>query len=228
MQNHPISAWAENDRPREKLLNSGKHTLTDSELIAILLRTGSGHDTAVDLARKLMISAGNNLSALSKMTPAEISRLKGIGITKAITLLAAFELGNRKSVEISEPVTKVSSSRDAYNMLRPVLSDLRHEEFWLLLLDRANKVIKKLQLSKGGVAGTVVDPKLVFKLAVDHLASGIIMFHNHPSGNLKPSDSDLKLTKRLKSSGELLEIAVLDHIIITNTGFFSFVDEGVM
>jgi len=228
MINQPISMWAEEDRPREKFQTKGKHTLSDSELIAILIRTGSGSKSAVDLARELLLSVDNNLHRLSRLSPEELSRSKGIGISKAIAILAAFELGNRKVVPEKLTSSKITSSKMVFDTLRFLLADLRHEEFWLLLLDRSNKLITKLQLSKGGVAGTVVDPKLVYKFAVDHLASGIILAHNHPSGNLKPSEADLKLTSKIKKAGELLDIAVLDHIIFSNQGYFSFVDEGIM
>jgi DNA repair protein RadC len=228
MINHPISMWAEEDRPREKLQTKGKHTLSDSELIAILLRTGSGTKSAVDLARELLSSVDNNLHRLSRLSAEELSKIKGIGMSKATTIQAAFELGNRKAVPENSTRSKITSSKMVFDSLKYLLADLRHEEFWLLLLDRSNKLITKIQLSKGGVSGTVVDPKMVFKFAVDHLASGIILAHNHPSGNLKPSEADIKLTNKIKRSGELLYIAVLDHIIFSGQGYFSFVDEGIM
>jgi DNA repair protein RadC len=223
-----IRSWAEADRPREKLLHQGKHTLTDTELIAILLRTGSRADSAIDLARKLLHQAGGDLNLLSRMTPAEMSKMNGIGRVKAVTLLAALELGRRREAAAEVPREAISSSRDVAALFRQRLGDLPHEEFWLLLLNRANQVITRCQLSKGGVTGTVVDPKMVFKTALEHLATGIILCHNHPSGNPQPSEADLNLTKKLKNAGGFLDITVLDHIIIAGSHYYSFADEGRM
>jgi DNA repair protein RadC len=228
MQNHPISAWAEADRPREKLISQGKHSLSDSELIAILLRNGTRNDSAVTLARKLLHKAGNDLAALASMSVSEISSVPGIGMVKAITLQAALELGKRRQ-QASTPVKEViSSSQDAVTYFRHHLCDLPHEEFWLLLLNRANQVVTRCQLSKGGVTGTVVDPKMVFKLALEHLATGIILCHNHPSGNSQPSEADIRLTRKLRDAGTLLDIHILDHIIIAGMNYYSFADEGRM
>jgi DNA repair protein RadC len=223
-----IRSWAEADRPREKLLHQGKHTLTDTELIAILLRTGTRADSAIDLARKLLHQAGGDLNLLSRMTPAEMSKMNGIGRVKAVTLLAALELGRRREAAAEIPRDAISSSRDVAALFRQRLGDLPHEEFWLLLLNRANQVITRCQLSKGGVTGTVVDPKMVFKTALEHLATGIILCHNHPSGNPQPSEADLNLTKKLKNAGGFLDITVLDHIIIAGSHYYSFADEGRM
>ena len=223
-----IRSWAEADRPREKLLHQGKHTLTDTELIAILLRTGTRADSAIDLARKLLHQAGGDLNLLSRMTPAEMSKMNGIGRVKAVTLLAALELGRRREAAAEAPREAISSSRDVAALFRQRLGDLPHEEFWLLLLNRANQVITRCQLSKGGVTGTVVDPKMVFKTALEHLATGIILCHNHPSGNPQPSEADLNLTKKLKNAGGFLDITVLDHIIIAGSHYYSFADEGRM
>jgi DNA repair protein RadC len=223
-----IKSWAESDRPREKLLLQGKHTLTDSELIAILLRSGTREESAVDLARLLLKVAGGDLTVLGRMAVKDLAKVRGIGPVKAITLVAAMELGKRREAYIQQPKNKVSSSQEVAALFRHRLADLPHEEFWLLLLNRANQVITRCQLSKGGVTGTVVDPKMVFRMAVDHLATGIILCHNHPSGNNKPSEADRRLTKKLKEAGELLDITVLDHIIIAGTEFYSFADEGQM
>ncbi len=226
METNTIKAWAEADRPREKLLNSGRHTLSDSELLAILIRNGSRDESAVDLARKILQDAGNDLTRLSKMSVNDLSQFKGMGQVKAITIVAALELGRRRRLAEASLSPKIGSSKDVAELFAPVLSDLLYEEFWILLLNRANHVITKYQVSKGGVTGTVVDPRIIFKKSVEVMASGIILCHNHPSGNKQPSDADLTLTKKLKEGGRLLDIQVLDHIIIAGENYYSFADEG--
>ncbi|MCU0339456.1 MAG: DNA repair protein RadC [Spirosomaceae bacterium] len=223
-----ILSWAEEDRPREKLLLKGRSALTDAELIAILIGSGTVDLTAVDLAKIILQKAGNNLNELAKLSIKDLMKIKGIGEAKAISIAAALELGRRRKSE--EPVKKprITCSKDAYEQIRPYLQDLPHEEFWLLLLTRANDVIRPVQISQGGVSGTVADPKMIFKAAVEHLASAIILVHNHPSGNLRPSEADRDLTRRLKEAGRLLEIPVLDHLIFTDAGFYSFADEGIL
>ncbi len=223
-----IKSWSPEDRPREKLLLKGKSTLSDAELIAILLSTGTKTMSAVDLAKKVLQHTGNNLHELAKLSVKELMKTKGIGEAKAITIVAALELGRRrKDVEPDEKF-KILSSKDVYECLKSDLLDLPHEEFWVLLLNRANRVIKKNQISQGGVAGTVADPKIIFKMALEELASGIILAHNHPSGNLTASQADIDLTKKLKESGNMLEIQVLDHLIIAGQKYFSFADEGLL
>lgn len=222
-----IKSWAEEDRPREKLIGKGRHILTEAELIAILIGSGSRDETAVELSKRILASVGNNLNELGKLTVQELNRFKGVGDAKAISIIAALELGRRrKNAEIIKR-EKITSSKDVFEMMKPSMMDLPHEEFWLLMLNRANSVIKKELISRGGVAGTVVDTKIIFKTAVDNHASSIIICHNHPSGNLKPSEADLRITKNLKEAGKIMEIALLDHLIITESGFYSFVDEGV-
>ncbi len=222
-----IKAWAEEDRPREKLVGKGRHVLTEAELIAILIGSGSKDETAVELSKRILASVDNNLNELGKLTVQELNRFKGVGDAKAISIIAALELGRRrKNTEITKRA-KITSSKDVFEMMKPSMMDLPHEEFWLLMLNRANSVIKKELISRGGVAGTVVDIKIIFKTAVDNHASSIIICHNHPSGNLKPSEADLKVTKNIKEAGKIMEIALLDHLIITENGFYSFVDEGV-
>lgn len=221
-----IKAWAEADRPREKLVNMGKHSLTDSELIAILIRSGSRNETAVELGKRILQQANNDLTELSRLSVKDLSKYKGMGSVKAITIVAALELGRRRREAEALKKTKVGSSADAAAIFQPALSDLMHEEFWVLLLDRANHVITRFNMSKGGTSGTVVDPKIIFKTAIEHHACGIILCHNHPSRNNKPSDADLKLTRNLKQSGEMLEIKILDHIIIAGSSYYSFADEG--
>ncbi len=223
-----IKMWAEEDRPREKLLLKGKSALSDAELIGILLRSGTHTLSAVDLARQILISNDHDLNKLAKLNVSQLQKFKGIGEAKAISIVAALELGRRRKIteSISKPLIK--GSQDVYNLMQANLTDLDHEQFWVILLKRSNEVIKKIQLSIGGVSGTVVDSKMIFKEAIENLASAIILIHNHPSGNRKPSQADIQLTKKLKAAGELMEISVLDHLIFTNEGYFSFADESLM
>ncbi len=228
MENFSIKAWAEADRPREKMATQGRHTLTDSELLAILLRSGSGEETAVELSRRILQSVDNDLNKLSRLSLNDLSKFKGMGSVKSLTIIAALELGRRRRMAEAARSIKISSSADVAELFSAELSDLVYEEFWILLLNRANNVIAKNQVSKGGVSGTVVDPKLIFKAAVEATASGIVLCHNHPSGNKQPSDADISLTKKLREAGKLLDIQVLDHIIIAGNAYFSFADEGRM
>ncbi|GHM99497.1 DNA repair protein RadC [Cytophagales bacterium WSM2-2] len=223
-----IKNWSPEDRPREKLLMKGTSALSDAELIAILLGTGTAKLTAVDVSKKILASVGNNLDNLARLSVKELMKAKGIGEAKAITIVAAMELGRRRKEQNPEEKIKLESSLVVYNLIKGDLLDLPHEEFWVLLLNRANRLIKKKRVSEGGVSGTVADPKIIFKLALDELASGIIVAHNHPSGNLKPSESDITLTKKLKEGGKLLEINVLDHIIAGHNQYLSFADEGLI
>ncbi len=222
-----IRSWAEDDRPREKLLLKGKSALSDAELIAILIGSGNTEETAVDLSKRILQSLNNNLSELGKLTVKDLMQFKGIGEAKAISIIAALELGRRRKDSEPEKRVKITGSQSAFDTIYPHLGDLNHEEFWVIFLNRANAVIGKQNISKGGVSGTVVDPKVVFKMAVQFPASGIILAHNHPSGNLKPSQADHQLTRKLKEAGKALDIPVLDHLIIGERDYFSFVDEGV-
>ncbi|MEI7586131.1 DNA repair protein RadC [Runella sp.] len=223
-----ILSWAEEDRPREKLLLKGKAALTDAELVAILIGSGTRDLSAVDLSKIILQKASNNLNELAKLSIKDLMKIKGIGEAKAISIIAALELGRRRKESEVVLRARISSSRDAYEQIQPYLLDLPHEEFWLLLLNRANEVIKPVQVSQGGVSGTVADPKIIFKFAIECLASAIILVHNHPSGNLKPSEADKELTRRLYNAGKLLEIPVLDHLIFTDGGYLSFADEGML
>ncbi len=223
-----IKTWAEDDRPREKLLLKGRSALSDAELIAILLGSGSRELSAVDLAKHILSSTGNRLNDLARLQVADLCKFKGIGEAKAISIVAALELGRRRREEEVGVKPKISSSRDAYELLNSKLADLDHEEFWILILSRSNQVKEKVCISRGGISGTVVDARLIFKHAIEQLASGVILCHNHPSGNLKPSDADLELTRKLKAAGQLLDIKVYDHIIFTDQGYFSFADEGLI
>ncbi len=223
-----IKNWAEEDRPREKLILKGRHILTDAELIAILIGSGSKKETAVDLSKRILGEFGNSLNEIAKLSVKDLEKFNGIGEAKAITIVAALELGRRRKESEITKREKILSSNDIYRILYPVFLDLPHEEFHVLLLNRSNAVIRKEFISRGGVSGTIVDPKIVFKIALQYLASSIILCHNHPSGNLKPSEQDLSLTKKLKAAGQLLEIPILDHLIITDSEYFSFADEGLM
>jgi DNA repair protein RadC len=223
-----IKSWSPEDRPREKLLSKGTSALSDAELIAILLGTGTAKLSAVDVAKKVLVHVGNNLDNLAKLSVKELMKAKGIGEAKAITIVAAMELGRRRKEQAPEEKPKLDTSRAAFDVVKSDLQDLTHEEFWVLLLNRANRLIKKKRISEGGVSGTVADPKIIFKLALEELASGIILAHNHPSKNLKPSESDINLTKKLREAGKMLEITVLDHIIIAGHQYFSFTDEGLI
>ncbi len=222
-----IKSWAEDDRPREKLLYKGSTALSDAELIAILIGSGNRKMSAVELAQLILRDTDNNLTRLSKLGLHDLMEYNGIGQAKAITIAAALELGRRRRTEDRPAKLKIVSSRIVYEEFYH-LTDLNHEEFWLMLLSRANVVLEKIKISSGGVAGTVADARLIFKSAIQRLASGIILVHNHPSGNLKPSQQDISLTKKLKGAGELLDIAVLDHVIVADSGYYSFADEGML
>ena len=223
-----IKAWAEEDRPREKLLAQGRRVLSDAELIAILIGSGSTTESAVDLSKRILHACQNDLNSLAKLSVQDLSKFKGIGEAKAISIIAALELGRRrKEVELIN-LDKISSSKDIFNLLSPYFVDLLHEEFWIILLSRANKVLQKVLISKGGQAGTIADPKIIFKAALEGNAANIILAHNHPSGNLKPSQADIQLTKKLQEAGKLLDLQVFDHLIFTERGYFSFADEGLL
>jgi DNA repair protein RadC len=221
-----ISQWAEEDRPREKLMLKGKSTLSDAELIGILLRSGTVSLTAVEVAKLILRQVNNDLNELAKLTVHDLQKIKGIGEAKAISIISALELGRRRKETVSVKKETITSSQTAYNIMYQYLVDLNHEQFWVIMLNRANMVLKTVMVSQGGVSGTVADPKLIFKSALENLASAIILVHNHPSGNLKPSEADIALTRKVKSAGNLLDIPVLDHIIFTNNGYYSFADEG--
>ncbi len=224
----PIKDWAEDDRPREKLANKGVRALSDAELIAILLRTGSRNETAVQLAQRILNENGQDLNRLARLSVNELKKYKGVGVTKAVTVNAALELGRRRRETEAVKRIKIASSKEAFHVILPVLLDLPHEEFWLLSLNRVNTLIKCELISKGGVSGTVVDSKVIFKIALENQASNIIVAHNHPSGNLKPSREDIALTEKLKSAARLLDIVFIDHLIVGETNYFSFADEGML
>ncbi|MCX6351142.1 MAG: DNA repair protein RadC [Bacteroidetes bacterium] len=224
----PINKWSEDDRPREKLLTKGKSALSDAELIAILIGSGYKDKSAVEVSRIILQEVGNDLSQLARLNVKQLTKFKGIGEAKAISIVAALELGRRRKDVAVEVKSKIITSLDAYQYFYPHLVDLSHEEFFIILLSRNNTVLKHLQISKGGVAGTVVDAKVIFKYALEEMASSVILCHNHPSGNLQPSQQDIELTKKLIQAGKSLDILVIDHIIFTNEKHYSFADEGMM
>ncbi|PWJ57408.1 DNA repair protein RadC [Dyadobacter jejuensis] len=223
-----ILSWAEEDRPREKLLLKGRTALSEAELIAILLGSGTKEHSAVDVAKTLMVSVGNNLHRLAKLSVKELMKIKGIGEARAITIVAALELGRRRSESESVGRHKLSESKQVYNHMKPYLLDKVMEEFWVILLNRANEVLQTHQVSIGGVAGTVADTRMIFKLAIENLASSVILVHNHPSGQLSASNADLNVTKQIAHAGKIIDIPVLDHVIFTETGYYSFRDEGLL
>lgn len=228
MNHIPISKWAEDDRPREKLILKGKHSLSDAELLAILISTGSRTHSALDLAKAILANTQNNLIELSKLQVNELMQFQGIGQAKAITIIAALELGRRRRGSEVIQRKKIQSSRDVFELFQVELAERKYEGFWLLLLDRANKIVGQEKISEGGTSGTVADPKRIFKAALDRHASSVILCHNHPSGNVEPSQADISLTKKLMNAGNLLDIQILDHIIVGEENYFSFADENMM
>ena len=223
----PITNWSEDDKPREKLMLKGKSVLSDAELIAILIGSGSKNESAVDLSKRILASVDNNLNALGKLSITQLMIFKGIGEAKAISIISALELGRRRRSEDALELKKVTSSKVIFEIMQPIIGELPHEEFWIIYLNNSNKVISKSQLSKGGITGTLVDVRIVFKTALEMGATALILCHNHPSGTLVPSDADKQITRKLKLAGESLEIKVLDHLIVTEASYFSFADEGI-
>lgn len=222
----PITNWSEDDRPREKLMLKGKSALSDAELIAILIGSGSRNESAVELSKRILASA-DSLNTLGKMSIAQLMNFKGIGEAKAIAIIAALELGRRRRAEEASELVKITSSKLVFEIMQPIIGELIHEEFWVLFLNNSNKVLSKTQLSKGGITGTIVDVRLVFKLALEMGATSLILCHNHPSGNLQPSEADKQITQKIKLAGESLDVKILDHLIITESKYYSFVDEGI-
>jgi len=222
-----ILSWAEEDRPREKLILKGKAALSDAELIAILIGSGTVKLSAVDVAKGIMAAVNNNINDLARQSLKDLMKNKGIGEAKAITIMAALELGRRRKEILDNRRRVIGSSQDVYDEMKPHLMDKPHEEFWIVLLNRANEVLKSIVISVGGISGTVCDPKIVFKHALENTASGLVLVHNHPSGQLKASQADKELTQQLKEAGQVLDLPVLDHVIFTDKGFYSFVDHGI-
>ncbi len=228
MNNFSIKHWAEDDKPREKLMLKGKEALSDAELVAILIASGSKNESAVDLSKRILASVDNALNALGKLTLKQLMNFKGIGQAKAITIAAALELGRRRRQEEALELKKITSSQAVFEIMQPLIGELPNEEFWVLFLNNSNKVIYKSQISKGGITGTVVDIRLIFKMAFEHNAVAIILAHNHPSGKLEASNEDIKITKKIKEASTTLDIRLLDHVIITENNYFSFADNGII
>lgn len=223
-----IKAWAEDDRPREKLITKGRQALSDAELLAILLSSGNKNETAVQLAQRILSSHKNSINQLAKLQLNDLKKFKGVGEAKAVTIAAALEIGRRRTDEGVEEKLKISSSAQAYQVLKSKLNDLPHEEFWVIFMNRNNLVMKTECISRGGVSGTIVDIRLILKPAIECLASGIILAHNHPSGNLKPSQEDILLTKKVKEASKVMDIVLQDHIIIGDGAYLSMVDENLI
>ncbi|MCF7569551.1 DNA repair protein RadC [Sabulilitoribacter arenilitoris] len=232
MQDKPssfsIKNWAQDDQPREKLLYKGKRVLSDAELVAILIGSGNREESAVALCKRILAAVDNNLSKLGKLSVEELMAFKGIGEAKAITITAALELGRRRRGEEALKKNKITSSASVFELMQPIIGELKHEEFWIIYLNNSNKIIQKSQLSKGGITGTLVDVRLVLKNALQVGATGLILAHNHPSGTLKPSEADKQITNKLKTAAQILDIKVLDHLIITEKAYFSFADETLL
>ncbi|SEL98804.1 DNA repair protein RadC [Aquimarina amphilecti] len=223
-----IREWNENDRPREKLLVKGKNSLSDSELIAILIGSGNRDESAVALSKRILASVDHQINSLGKLSIKQLMSFKGIGEAKAISIIAGLELGRRRKEEGVPSIPKITRSKDVFDVLSPHIGDLEHEEFWVLYLNNSNKILQKKQISIGGKTGTLVDPRIVFRYALEFNATAIILTHNHPSGSLTPSSSDKLLTQKLKQAGLSLEIKLLDHLIITEKEYFSFADEAIL
>lgn len=227
LQNLTIKNWASEDRPREKLLSKGIASLSDAELIAILLATGTKSMSAVDLGKHILATVNNNLHALGKQTVNDLKKINGIGEAKAITIIAALELGRRrKSHELERE--KIKDSVTVFNIFQPILGDLPYEEFWVLYLNRSNSILEKQRISSGGTSGTIIDVKIILKHGIEMLASGIVLVHNHPSGNINPSKNDKNITQKIKEAGKVMDINILDHVIIGDTKYLSFADEGLL
>ncbi|MCX6226157.1 MAG: DNA repair protein RadC [Bacteroidia bacterium] len=223
-----IRDLAVEDRPREKCLRQGTSGLSNTELIAILIGTGTQKQSALDLARQILQQAGNDLHQLGRLSLAEMEKINGIGQAKAIRIQACFELARRRKAAPPGIRPKIKCSQDAWKLLEGVLSDLQHEEFWILLLNRSNQIIDQVRISQGGISGTVTDVRLILNAAVEKLASGIILAHNHPSGNLSPSEADIKITKKIKEAAQMLDLSLLDHIILSDQGYMSMADDNLM
>ena len=223
-----IKNWSDDDKPREKLAQKGRAILSDAELIAILIGSGSRSESAVELSKRILASVNNNLNELGRLSIKQLKEFKGIGEAKAVTIAAALEVGRRRRGEEAQKITKIHSSKSVFELLQPIMGELEHEEFWIVYLNNSNKVLHRAQLSKGGITGTLVDVRLVMKQALELGAVALILAHNHPSGTLKPSSADKQITQKLKTAAEVLDIKVLDHLIITQKEYFSFADAGVL
>ncbi len=223
-----IKNWSEADQPREKLRDKGKAALSDAELVAIIIGSGSRNESALDLCKRILASVDNNLNQLGKLSLKQLMDFKGIGEAKAISIAATMELGRRRRGEVALQRKKITSSQSVFELMQPIIGELSYEEFWIIYLNNSNKVIQKQQLSKGGITGTLVDVRLVLKTALEYGAVGLILAHNHPSGTLTPSEADKQITQKLKKASESLDIKVLDHLIVTEKAYFSFADDNLL
>ena len=223
-----IKEWALEDRPREKIISHGIKSLSSAEILAVILRSGTRKASAVELSKCILNSVNNNIDELAKLDLYQLQQIPGIGPARALSILAAFELSNRRHAHSSHPGKKIRGSKDVFEIFQPLLKDLAVEEFWILLVNRANLVLDKSKISQGGISGTVIDTRIILKKAVEKLSSSLILCHNHPSGNLKPSEADIRITEKIKKSGELMDINLLDHLIIADNSYFSFADEGLI
>jgi len=223
-----IKSLAEDDRPREKFLLKGKSSVSDSELLAIIMGSGNRDESAVELARRILDSVENNWHRLSQLSIKDLTKFKGVGEAKAISIATALEIGNRRSQQEVLDRQQISSSKDAFEILQPHLSDLQTEEFWGIFLNHQNKILYKTCLFRGGIASSVADVRVIFKMALEHFSTQIIVAHNHPAGSLKPSKEDLNITQKIKDAGKLLDIDLLDHLILTQNKYYSFKDEGIL
>ena len=226
--NSKIKNWSVEDRPREKLMKQGIQYLSNAELLALIIGSGTKEMNAVELARMILLSARNNLNELGKLSVEELIKVKGIGVAKAITLVAALELGSRKGKSYSEEKVIIKNSQTAFDILHAKIGELQHEEFWILVMNRAHKVLDTMKISQGGITGTVIDTRMILKYAIDKRATSLIVSHNHPSGNKKPSEADINITTKIKNAAALMDITLLDHIIIADKSYFSFADEGLL
>ena len=224
----PINRWSPDDRPREKLMRLGSSAMTDSELLAILIGSGSRKSSALALSKQVLSSVDHKLNALGKLSVPQLMKFRGIGEAKAVRIAAALELGRRRRLENGQVLPQIKSSQDVFHLMVPLLGELEHEEFWILYLNNSNRVLFRKQISKGGITGTLVDIRLVLKTALERNATALILLHNHPSGALKPSNSDRQLTSKIKTACESLDLRVLDHVIITEKAYFSFADEAIL
>lgn len=224
----PIKFWSDDDKPREKLIQKGRSVLSDTELLAILIGSGSRNESAVELSKRILASAHNSLNELGKLSIKQLMQFRGIGEAKAVTIAAALEIGRRRRGEDAQKITKITSSQSVFELLQPKMGELQHEEFWIVYLNNSNRVLQTTQLSKGGITGTLVDVRLVMRQALELGSVALILAHNHPSGTLKPSNADKQITQKLKSAAQALDLKVLDHLIITQKAYFSFADEQIL
>lgn len=225
-QQKSIKNWAEDDRPREKLSLKGERALSDSELLAIIMGSGSREESAVELAKRILNSVDNNWNNLSRLSIKDLCKFKGIGEAKAISIITALEIGRRKAIQELPEKPKISRSRDIFQVMQSIIGDLNVEEFWVLFLNQGNFVVKKELVGRGGISYVAVDVRIIMKIALEEYATGIILAHNHPSGNLNPSRDDYRLTEKIKTAARTLDIELLDHLILNQKSYFSFADEG--